>query len=57
MQGLLLWCLESLVVAQGLWSAWTSEIVHAGLVAPWQVGSWFLNEGSNLSPLHRKVDS
>ena len=31
MQDLLLWCLESLVVAQGLWNAWTSEIVSRRL--------------------------
>lgn len=32
-------------------------IVRAGLVAPWQVGSWFPNQGSNLPRLHWKEDS
>ena len=32
-------------------------IVCAGLVAPWQVGSWFPNQGSNLPRLHWEEDS
>ena len=28
-----------------------------GLIAPWHVGSQFLDQGSNPSPLHCKVDS
>ena len=30
---------------------------RAGLVAPWQVGSLFLDQGLNPHPLHCKVDS
>ena len=41
MRGLLLRCLGSLVVACRLQSAWAQQLWHAGLVAPWHVGSQF----------------
>ena len=39
------------VVVQGL------ILQHSSLVAPWHVGSYFPDQGSNPYPLHRKADS
>ena len=48
----------SLVAAHGLSSSRAQLLQHfAGLVAPSHVASYFPNQGSNLHPLHWKVDS
>ena len=39
----------------GLWSTGSAAVGHGH--APWHVGSYFLDEGSNPCPLHYKVDS
>ena len=57
MQDLSLWCVDSLVEACGLRSTQASIVQLVGLVAPWHVGSQFLDQRSNLHPLHHTVDS
>ena len=47
----------SVVVAHKLSSCGAWAIEHTGLVAPWHVGSYFRNQGSNSCPLHWKMNS
>lgn len=49
MRDLLLWLMDSLVVACGLQSM--------DLVAAWHVGPWFPRQGFNPRPLHYSADS
>ena len=50
-----LWHVGSVVVLR-LQSAGLCSSCHTGLVAPWHVGPWFPDQGSNLCPLHWKAD-